>query len=447
MTGKIHVDSIDVITKLEAAIGRFQAEAVEPIGQADADIRRMGERLEEHRRYLNRQLEERNWEVKQAEKTLRDCLNDKDANCEWERDELADAKRARRDVLEKIQTMDRLVNKLRASVADFIAESRRFAIVRDEICPRAREWLKKYTSALEKITSITIPESTGASVAIFSNFMASGGFVVPTSGGSNDNDGFNGVTPSSSTGAGGIGLAHRFEIKDINDLNEMLRILDFEYPEIFPYGFKEIYEVTGMKYFMATCGEGEIMVNNNTFSFRNHRFNAADQTISAMTKIRAGKSLSFDEEYAVECLWHEICHNRSFEQWWTYLGDIDENNEDCLESLNQLVARCTYHHFLTILGGKDMHSDKILHEGYGHHRGVNNFRLLINNIGLDDNIILPNLEKVLFETKYDNNFRDSLANTLSSLSGKGKENIEHMLQKITEEKADVFHKSLLREFS
>jgi len=133
-------------------------------------------------------------------------------------------------------------------------------------------------------------------------------------------------------------------------------------------------------YFMATNSRGLLWISQREFpSCAN--FNAGRELMSAWNKIATGERLDFHEEYAVESLWHEITHNR---QTPTNAGGQATVSRRMMETVTQWVARRTYPRFMEKLGGKAVHQEKILKDGYGYHLWIRNFDRLRESLGVKD---------------------------------------------------------------
>jgi len=91
--------------------------------------------------------------------------------------------------------------------------------------------------------------------------------------------------------------------------------------------------------------------------------------------------LIFNEEYAIESLWHEIMHNRA-----RFPAPTNEFQRNVHELLNQFLARHTYKSFLQSLGGVSKHFDEILKNGYGYQEWIRNLRYALERLELKENI-------------------------------------------------------------
>ena len=122
-----------------------------------------------------------------------------------------------------------------------------------------------------------------------------------------------------------------------------------------------------------------------------------------MNKIGKGQALTFNEEYAIEALWHEIGHLRVKD--YVFLGR-GSTGQICMETVNQFTARHSYDGFLKQLGGTAAHKDAVLANGYGYSGWVRNFRALVNKIGVDETVIAPKLEQAI-TASYQNVVKDT----------------------------------------
>ena len=64
---------------------------------------------------------------------------------------------------------------------------------------------------------------------------------------------------------------------------------------------------------MSTTMDGLISIN---FATDKNGFNAGECLVNAFKKLEGKESLTFNEEYAIEALWHEILHNKSNNKWY-----------------------------------------------------------------------------------------------------------------------------------
>lgn len=116
-------------------------------------------------------------------------------------------------------------------------------------------------------------------------------------------------------------------------------------------------------------------------------FNAAKELRAALAAIKKGEPLTFNQEYSVESLWHEILHAKTK----TRRSLMLPSKVASMETVNQFCARHTYDNFLEKLGGKATNKDKILSDGYGYYTEVKNFRQKLKDYGITEKKALDTL--------------------------------------------------------
>ena len=166
-----------------------------------------------------------------------------------------------------------------------------------------------------------------------------------------------------------------------------------KYAELFPEDFRRgLGEVSftnspnflmqhSMSYRPSTnewIGKSTIEISNHTFA--GIGFNASIQLREALGAIKKGEDLTFKQEYAIESLWHEILHAK------TQARPIQLNRRqvESMETINEFIARHTYNEFIERLGGKAIHQQRILEEGYGYKGWINNFRERLKTNGISE---------------------------------------------------------------
>lgn len=85
--------------------------------------------------------------------------------------------------------------------------------------------------------------------------------------------------------------------------------------------------------------------------------------VDAFENIRQGRKLTFDEEYMIETLYHEILHLAA-KKW----KPLKKGSSQCLamETMNQFVSRHNYGELLEAVGGEVFWSQKVLLNGKGY---------------------------------------------------------------------------------
>ncbi len=96
--------------------------------------------------------------------------------------------------------------------------------------------------------------------------------------------------------------------------------------------------------------------------------------VKAFEKANSEESLTFNEEYAVEVLWHEVQHLRI----------VVSDDHPASEALIQLAARHSYPQLLKALGLSVSNQESIIQNGYGYAENVENLRWMLNYAGIDE---------------------------------------------------------------
>lgn len=172
--------------------------------------------------------------------------------------------------------------------------------------------------------------------------------------------------------------------KDLPTNTEIKNILGKyaeQFPEDFRNGLDEVKVQKSRSYMMQHSmaykpstgewnGGSTITLSSNTFSISGSAFNPLEELRGAFGAIKKGSELTFNQEYAVESLWHEILHAKTTTKPFK-LSSFQVQN---METINQFVARHSYSDFIERLGGKAYNKTEILDRGYGYSKWVTDFR-------------------------------------------------------------------------
>ena len=127
----------------------------------------------------------------------------------------------------------------------------------------------------------------------------------------------------------------------------------------FPKGFNGIHAVSNPELFAALdIQKGLFYISSADYLVSG--FSPANDLISAMQKIQSGSELTFNNEYAVETLWHEITHGITGIAPKRYPINI----EPLQEGIVQMIARHSYQLLLIALGTSRLFNKKLLHLAY-----------------------------------------------------------------------------------
>lgn len=179
-------------------------------------------------------------------------------------------------------------------------------------------------------------------------------------------------------------------------------------------------------YFMATYCDGRFMLSEKTFTLRGgQQFNAAQEIKEAWNKLAGGKPLTWNEEYSLESLWHEITHNRQ------RAGRMPRgSSKECMmEVTTQWTARRTYQQLVEELGGRVAHQDDIIKNGLGYGGYLKRFDRLLGVIKVKDADLLPHMLEAI-KTLKTPDYLSHMESVLTELSGAKKSAIKRALSNL-----------------
>lgn len=214
----------------------------------------------------------------------------------------------------------------------------------------------------------------------------------------------------------------KYEYNTISDVENFVRDFSKAYPEMFRAGFGGMKEVN-KEYFMATNpANGVIYVSARAFN----KFVPARDLISAFHKLKHKGTLTFEEEYALECLWHEINHNKVKKYVW--LGGNDTKQGRVMEAVNQLVSRYTYDRFLKLIGANAALKKEIIKQGLGYQNYIENMREIFKAFRVSEKKFVRESEKILLDDY--GLLYDGVVDILVRLGGRSWELVDKLLAHI-----------------
>lgn len=184
-----------------------------------------------------------------------------------------------------------------------------------------------------------------------------------------------------------------------NEIKKILKEYAVKNPDNFRRGLDKISIVSGKKrYYMLHSMLYKPITNEwlsgSTIRINDHNFggfNALTELKGALSAIKKGDDLTFNQEYAIEGLWHEILHAKTKTKRY-YLTDQERK---AMETINQFVARHTYDKFLKRLGGKASHKEDILDKGHGYKKWITEFRNDLKSKNITEEEALKHFEPLL----------------------------------------------------
>ncbi|MFM8443937.1 MAG: hypothetical protein ACKN9W_11440 [Methylococcus sp.] len=171
------------------------------------------------------------------------------------------------------------------------------------------------------------------------------------------------------------------EIDGWDRVEDALIKLSTQRPEWFPNGFKGIHAIANRNLFAGTLGGRLYFSDADTMVAG---FRPATALKNALLNIEAGKALVFNEEYAIETLWHEMLHGMSGIQ----AAKIPIGKDAIEEGLIQSVSRLTYTRLIDQLGGQAAHQHGIVMNGFAYAQTARNFCEMYRRAGIDSDWLL-----------------------------------------------------------
>lgn len=166
------------------------------------------------------------------------------------------------------------------------------------------------------------------------------------------------------------------EVTGFDSVREALDLIALRQPQWFPERLQGVQAVANAGFF-AALDRGTLYIS--TAEWPDLAFAPARELMSALADIKAGRPLSFKQEYAVEVLQHELVHH-AFPL--TSAARVKIGADAFEECLVQLTARLRYPALLRTLGAEAAHDNDVLLNGYAYTRGTRNLVDLMRVAGL-----------------------------------------------------------------
>ncbi len=149
-------------------------------------------------------------------------------------------------------------------------------------------------------------------------------------------------------------------------------------PEWFPLGFNGIHAVSNPELF-AAFNPKEALFYLSVADEMIPGFSPAKELISAVDKISLAQPLTFNNEYAIETLWHEMIHGITGILKTKYPLNI----EPISEGIVQIIARHSYNPLLIAMGSSHIHQEKIITSGLAYPNVTANLLYLLNSANIE----------------------------------------------------------------
>lgn len=167
-------------------------------------------------------------------------------------------------------------------------------------------------------------------------------------------------------------------------------------PEDFRNGLDDIRILKSKSYMMQhsmsyspRTGEwvGGSKITLSSHEFSSIKFNPLEEFRGGLAAIKNGTKMTFNQEYSFESMWHEILHAKTKTTPYR-LSQVGIKN---MEVVNQFCARHTYPDFISKFGGKAIHQNEILDNGYGYKSWIEDFRFKLRTYEIDEKAAVKEL--------------------------------------------------------
>lgn len=128
-------------------------------------------------------------------------------------------------------------------------------------------------------------------------------------------------------------------------------------------------------------------------------FNPLHEVKGAMKAIAEKQPLTFNQEYALESIWHEIRHAAAV--GWKDNRHATSGLTNAMEVINQFCARMSYPSFIRGLGGKATHTIKVMEKGYGYSQSITNFNTLLKHMKVSKKAAYKHFGDMIIQKPYE----------------------------------------------
>ena len=157
-------------------------------------------------------------------------------------------------------------------------------------------------------------------------------------------------------------------------------------------------------------------------------FNPYKELKTALRIIKENGRLSFNQEYALETLWHELLHTSA--RGWVNQNNIGLFEVKAMETINEFCARVSYPILVQGLGGIAVHRKKIMQRGYGYGFSVSNFNALLKYMGVSKKKAFGYFKDRLLKNPYET-IREELVSFVGEKGGFSLENANELVDNLS----------------
>ncbi|MGB0383839.1 MAG: hypothetical protein ACPGWR_03365 [Ardenticatenaceae bacterium] len=179
MSQSANVRSIQALSDLRGALGRFSGEAQTSLNAAQLEIRRTLEWLAERQRHWQRQVRRWQEEVSRAQSALARCQNSgyydhrtgrsHAPDCRPYEQALRQAQRYLGQAESELRTVQQAIKAVQQAAADYQRQAQRLATIVGSDVPKAAALLGRSIATLQSYVAMSAPSSGGASLGASSS--------------------------------------------------------------------------------------------------------------------------------------------------------------------------------------------------------------------------------------------------------------------------------------
>lgn len=151
--------------------------------------------------------------------------------------------------------------------------------------------------------------------------------------------------------------------------------------------------------FVKRDGNTLIITNKDFTTTTGDVFNPLHEVKGAIKAITEKTALTFNQEYALESVWHEFRHASAV--GWKDIRKKTPVLTNSMEVINQFCARLSYPSFIRGLGGKATHAKKIMEKGYGYGKSVSNFCTLLKQMKVSQKSAYRHFQDLIIKSPYE----------------------------------------------
>lgn len=160
-------------------------------------------------------------------------------------------------------------------------------------------------------------------------------------------------------------------------------------------------------------------------------FNPMRELQGALEAIKTNKPLTFNQEYALEGIWHELRHAKG-KNWKVFKDKYPDEQVAAMEVINQFCARRMYAGFLKRFGIEAVHQEEIILHGYSYKLELVNFKSILEKYKISEESVFNHFSNRIIVNDYEMIYE----NVVKLLKKNKVEEADSLIKKLSWEKED-----------